>query len=77
MKQRYFKVDGSMEKKWDTVISADLKRLFISVLKTSWDNIHILGNLKNRAKNTEETQAFNVSNRTTLWGYQTGSTEVI
>ena len=28
--QRYFKVDGSMEKKWDTVIPAHLKRLFIS-----------------------------------------------
>jgi hypothetical protein len=28
--QRYFKVDGSMEKKWDTVIPADLKRLFVS-----------------------------------------------
>jgi len=27
---RYFEVDGSMEKKWDTVIPADLKRLFIS-----------------------------------------------
>ena len=27
---RYFKVDGSMEKKWDTVIPADLKRLFVS-----------------------------------------------
>ena len=27
---RYFKVDGSMEKKWDTVILADLKRLFVS-----------------------------------------------
>jgi hypothetical protein len=26
----YFKVDGSMEKEWDTVISADLKRLFVS-----------------------------------------------
>jgi len=25
---RYFKLDGSMEKKWDTVIPADLKRLF-------------------------------------------------
>jgi hypothetical protein len=25
-----FKVDGSMEKKWDTVIPADLKRLFVS-----------------------------------------------
>jgi hypothetical protein len=25
-----FKVDGSMEKKWDTVITADLKRLFVS-----------------------------------------------
>jgi len=29
MEQRYFKVDGSMEKKWDTVIPADLKRLFV------------------------------------------------
>jgi hypothetical protein len=28
--QRYFKVDGNMEKKWDTVIPADLKRLFIN-----------------------------------------------
>jgi len=28
--QRYFKVDGSMEIKWDTVIPADLKRLFVS-----------------------------------------------
>jgi hypothetical protein len=28
--QRYFKVDGSMEKKWDTVIPANLKRLFVS-----------------------------------------------
>ena len=27
---RYFKVNGSMEKKWDTVIPADLKRLFVS-----------------------------------------------
>jgi hypothetical protein len=27
---RYFKVDGNMEKKWDTVIPADLKRLFVS-----------------------------------------------
>jgi hypothetical protein len=27
---RYFKVDGSMEKKWDTVTPADLKRLFVS-----------------------------------------------
>ena len=27
---RYFKVDGSMEKKCDTVIPADLKRLFVS-----------------------------------------------
>jgi hypothetical protein len=25
--ERYFRVDGSMEKKWDTVIPADLKRL--------------------------------------------------
>jgi len=29
--QRYFKVDGSMEKKWDTVIPVDLKRLFVGV----------------------------------------------
>jgi hypothetical protein len=29
MEWRYFKVDGSMEKKWDTVIPADLKRLFV------------------------------------------------
>jgi len=28
--ERYFKVDGSMEKKWDTVIPAELKRLFVS-----------------------------------------------
>jgi hypothetical protein len=29
--QRYFKVDDSMErKKWDTVIPADLKKLFAS-----------------------------------------------
>jgi hypothetical protein len=28
--QRFFKVDGSMEKKWDTVIPVDLKRLFVS-----------------------------------------------
>jgi hypothetical protein len=27
---RYFKVDGSMEEKWDTVIPADLKNLFVS-----------------------------------------------
>ena len=27
--KRYFKVDGSMDKKWDTVIPADLKRLFV------------------------------------------------
>ena len=27
---RYFKVDGCMEKKWDTVTPADLKRLFLS-----------------------------------------------
>jgi hypothetical protein len=25
----HFKVDGSMEKKWDTVNPADLKRLFV------------------------------------------------
>jgi len=30
MEWRYFKVDVSMEKKWDTVIPADLKRLFVS-----------------------------------------------
>jgi hypothetical protein len=30
MEQRYFKVDGSTKKKWDTVIPADLKRLFVS-----------------------------------------------
>jgi len=30
MEKRYFKADGSMEKKWDTVIPADLKRLFVS-----------------------------------------------
>jgi hypothetical protein len=28
--QRYFKVDGNVEKKWDTVIPADLKSLFVS-----------------------------------------------
>jgi hypothetical protein len=28
--QRYFKVNGGMEKKWDTGIPANLKRLFIS-----------------------------------------------
>jgi hypothetical protein len=28
--QRYFKVEGSMKKKWDTVTSAYLKRLFVS-----------------------------------------------
>jgi hypothetical protein len=28
--KRYFKLDGSMEKKWDNVIPADLKRLFVS-----------------------------------------------
>jgi hypothetical protein len=28
--KRYFKVDGSKEKKWDAVIPADLKRLFVS-----------------------------------------------
>jgi hypothetical protein len=28
--QRYFKADDSMEKKWDTVTPADLKRLFVS-----------------------------------------------
>jgi hypothetical protein len=28
--QRHFKVDGSMEKKWDTAIPADLRRLFVS-----------------------------------------------
>jgi hypothetical protein len=29
---RYFKVDSSMEKKWDTVIPVDLKRLSVK-----WD----------------------------------------
>ena len=29
-KWRYFKIDGSMEKKWDTIIPGDLKRLFVS-----------------------------------------------
>jgi hypothetical protein len=33
--QRYFKVDGSMLKKWDTIIPADLKRLFVSGTYTS------------------------------------------
>jgi hypothetical protein len=33
--QIYFKVDGSMEKKWDTVTLADLKRLFVSVVYMS------------------------------------------
>jgi len=28
-RNRYFKVDCSMEKKWDTVIPADVKRLFV------------------------------------------------
>jgi hypothetical protein len=28
--QRYFKVDGNKKKKWETVIPADLKRLFVS-----------------------------------------------
>jgi len=27
---RHFKVDGSMEKKWDTLIPSDLKRLFVN-----------------------------------------------
>jgi len=30
MEYRYFKVDGCMEKKWDTVIPADLETLFVS-----------------------------------------------
>jgi len=30
MEYSYFEVDDSMEKKWDTVIPADLKRLFVS-----------------------------------------------
>jgi len=30
MEYRYFKVDGSMEKKWDIVIPEDWKRLFVS-----------------------------------------------
>ena len=34
---RYFKVDGGMEKKWDTVIPADLKRLFvIGTYRSRW-----------------------------------------
>jgi hypothetical protein len=33
--KRYFKVDCSMEKKWDTVIPVDLKRLFVK-----WDMSH-------------------------------------
>jgi len=32
---RHLKVDGGMEKKWDTVIPADLKRLFVSGTYTS------------------------------------------
>jgi len=31
--ERYFKVDGSMEKKWNTVIPADLKRLFVRYIQ--------------------------------------------
>jgi hypothetical protein len=27
---RYYKIDGIMEKKWDTVIPADVERLFLS-----------------------------------------------
>jgi hypothetical protein len=30
MHSDWFKIDGSMKKKWDTVIPADLKRLFVS-----------------------------------------------
>ena len=29
---RYFKVDGSVEKKWDSAIPADLKRLFVNLI---------------------------------------------
>jgi hypothetical protein len=30
------KVDGSMKKKWDTVIPADLKKLFVSGIYTRY-----------------------------------------
>jgi hypothetical protein len=40
--QRYFKVDGSMEKKWDTVIPADLKRLFVSVSPAGHERVNQL-----------------------------------
>jgi hypothetical protein len=34
--QRYFKVDGSMEKKWDTVIPVDFKRLYAALHTVSF-----------------------------------------
>jgi hypothetical protein len=41
---RYFNVDGIMEKKWDTVIPADLKRLFFKwiyvPLVTKWLSLY-------------------------------------
>jgi hypothetical protein len=45
IEERYFKVDGSMEKKWDTFIPGDLKRLFFKwdiydPLVTKWLNIN-------------------------------------
>jgi hypothetical protein len=48
----YLKVDGSMEKKWDTVIQADLKRLFISVTyicPTGHESVTIKGTNHNTA----------------------------
>jgi hypothetical protein len=43
--QRYFKVDGSVEKKWDTVIPADLKVFFVSVTYTVFPSVHERVNL--------------------------------
>jgi hypothetical protein len=41
--QRYFKLVGSMEKKWDTVIPADLKRLYVNGTYISrWSRNHII-----------------------------------
>jgi hypothetical protein len=39
----YFKVDGSMEKNWDTVIPADLKRLFVSVCPAGHERVKHTG----------------------------------
>jgi hypothetical protein len=36
MEQRYFKVDGSMEKKWDTVVPEDLKTLCKWAYMSCW-----------------------------------------